>query len=79
MRCNVDGFERGVRIAAGALLLGWAAFGESELRSWGLLGLWPLWTGLVRWCPAYLPFGLSTCHDGTTGRGARRSGSLPDD
>ncbi len=63
MRCNVDGFERGVRIAAGALLVAWALFGESPARAWGLLGLWPLWTGLLRWCPFYLPFRVSTCRD----------------
>lgn len=28
---------------------------------WGVVGLVPLGTGLVGWCPAYLPFGFSTC------------------
>jgi len=27
---------------------------------WGLLGLLPLVTALVGWCPAYVPFKLST-------------------
>ena len=63
MRCNVDGFERGVRIAAGLLLIGWTLFGESTARAWGMLGLWPLWTGLFRWCPFYLPFHVSTCRE----------------
>ncbi len=63
MRCNVDGFERGVRIAAGALLVAWALAGESDMRFWGLGGLFPLITGLLRWCPAYLPFGIGTCRD----------------
>jgi len=61
MRCNVDGFERGVRIAAGLLLIAWALFGDSEERVWGWLGTLPVVTGLLRWCPTYLPFGLSTC------------------
>jgi hypothetical protein len=28
---------------------------------WGAIGLIPLFTGTTRWCPAYLPFGISTC------------------
>ncbi len=59
--CNVDGFDRGVRIALGALLLGWAAFGDSDARAWGLAGFWPLLTGLTRLCPMYLPFRVSSC------------------
>jgi hypothetical protein len=26
-----------------------------------VLGLIPLATAFMRWCPAYLPFGISTC------------------
>ncbi|MCM8922019.1 MAG: DUF2892 domain-containing protein, partial [Candidatus Thiodiazotropha sp.] len=29
--------------------------------SWGAIGLIPLLTGVIGWCPAYLPFGLSSC------------------
>jgi hypothetical protein len=28
---------------------------------WGLLGIVPLATGLFRFCPLYLPFGINTC------------------
>ncbi|MDX5934308.1 DUF2892 domain-containing protein [Acidithiobacillus thiooxidans] len=28
---------------------------------WGWLGLVPLITGLVGWCPAYTLFGIRTC------------------
>ena len=28
---------------------------------WGLVGIVPILTAIVRFCPAYLPFGLSTC------------------
>jgi len=28
---------------------------------WGLLGIIPLTTALINWCPVYLPFGISTC------------------
>jgi hypothetical protein len=28
---------------------------------WGLIGLLPLLTAAVRFCPAYVPFGITTC------------------
>ena len=28
---------------------------------WGLIGIVPLLTAIFRFCPAYLPFGLSSC------------------
>ena len=34
-------------------------------RWWGFIGLLPLLTAAVRFCPAYLPLGLSTCPRGT--------------
>ena len=34
---------------------------EGNARWWGLVGLVPLATGLIGWCPAYLPFGIRTC------------------
>ena len=27
---------------------------------WGLIGLIPLFTSIVGWCPAYIPFGIDT-------------------
>jgi len=58
MKINVGGLDRLIRILAGLALLGAGLWFRS---AWGLLGLLPLLTGLVRVCPAYLPFGLSTC------------------
>ncbi len=59
MKANVGGLDRVARIGAGAVLVALAATGVVGL--WGWLGLVPLATGLTGWCPAYLPFGLSTC------------------
>jgi hypothetical protein len=61
MQANVGGADRLVRIVVGVLLLAWFALGENDARWWGLLGLIPLVTGVVRWCPLYVPFGLKTC------------------
>lgn len=56
---NVGSVDRLVRILVGALLIAGALFGVIGL--WGWIGVLPLATGLFRVCPAYLPFGLSTC------------------
>ncbi|MBC7803407.1 MAG: DUF2892 domain-containing protein [Candidatus Parcubacteria bacterium] len=61
MKANVGGADRAVRIAAGLLLLAAIPLLDAPLRWWGLLGLLPLATGVIGYCPAYLPFGLSTC------------------
>ena len=59
---NVGGFDRIFRIVAGLVLIALGFFVLSG--TWGLVvgivGLVPLLTGLVGWCPLYLPFKLST-------------------
>jgi hypothetical protein len=59
MTPNVGGIDRGLRIAAGLLLLSLVFVGPGT--SWGWIGLVPLLTGLARWCPVYVPLGLSSC------------------
>ena len=61
MKKNVGGIDRTVRIVAGIIMLSLFFILGDTLRWWALLGLVPLMTGLIRWCPAYLPFGLRTC------------------
>jgi len=39
-------------------VIAWGAYAQNWL---GAIGLVPLLTGTIRWCPAYLPFGFSTC------------------
>ena len=60
MTANVGGIDRGVRIIAGLSLLTLLLILEGANRWWGLVGLVPLGTGLMGWCPAYLPFHIST-------------------
>jgi len=57
---NVGAIDRSLRIIAGLVILSLIFAVEGSNRWWGLLGLVPLATGLVGWCPAYLPFGVST-------------------
>jgi hypothetical protein len=57
---NVGGIDRAVRIVGGLALLSLVLVLEGNARWWGLIGLLPLATGVFRWCPAYLPFGIRT-------------------
>jgi hypothetical protein len=61
MVANVGGADRIVRIVVGLALLSLVFVLEGSSRWWGLVGLVVLATGLLRWCPAYLPFGVNTC------------------
>lgn len=59
MTQNVGGIDRILRIVIGLVLIGLAATGK--VGAWGWLGLLPLATGLVGWCPPYAIFGFKTC------------------
>ncbi|MEI4472131.1 YgaP family membrane protein [Frigidibacter sp. MR17.24] len=65
MGCNVGGIDRALRIVLGAGLLALALGGMLPAGTVGvvagIIGLVLLATGLFRFCPAYLPFGLRTC------------------
>lgn len=41
-----------------------AATLTGAIGAWGWIGVVPLATGVFRFCPAYLPFGASTCRKG---------------
>ncbi|MFT7414651.1 MAG: hypothetical protein ACI9FO_001311 [Methylophagaceae bacterium] len=57
MKCNVGGIERKLRIAAGLTIIAVGIYFQSW---WGAIGLMPILTGSIGWCPAYVPFGIST-------------------
>ena len=59
MTKNVGGIDRTLRITTGLVLI--AAAATSTIGWWGYLGLVPLLTGLIGWCPPYAIFGLNTC------------------
>ena len=56
---NVGGLDRGIRIVAGVALIALAA--THTVGVWGYVGVVPLLTGLVGWCPPYAIFGFNTC------------------
>jgi len=59
MKQNIHNIERVVRIILGLIILSLVFIGPKSL--WGLLGLLPILTGLVGWCPPYQLLGISTC------------------
>jgi hypothetical protein len=60
MERNVGSVDRIVRIVGGLALLSLIFVLDGNARWWGLVGLLPLATGVFRWCPAYVPFGIRT-------------------
>ena len=56
-KCNVGKTERVFRIIAGLAI---AAVGVFYQSWWGAVGLIPLITGAIGWCPIYAPLGIST-------------------
>jgi len=59
MTVNVGTLDRTLRIVAGIALI--ALAGTGTIGVWGYIGVVPLLTGLMRTCPAYSIFGVSTC------------------
>jgi O-antigen ligase len=59
MKSNVGGLDRIARIVAGLVLIALALTGT--IGVWGWIGLVPLATGTLRFCPLYPLLGLSTC------------------
>ena len=59
MKLNVGGIDRILRIVVGLVLIVLAATGT--VGWWGYVGVVPLLTGLVGWCPPYSLLGWNTC------------------
>ena len=62
MQCNVGKTDKMLRIGLGLVLVVWGLSAHNWL---GAIGLVPIATGILGFCPAYLPFGVNTskCHD----------------
>ena len=58
MKCNVGGTDRIIRIILGLVIILAGVYFKSW---WGVVGILLIVTGLIRLCPAYIPFGFSTC------------------
>ena len=65
MKENVGSKDRAVRIAVGAVLILLSLLDNigiwSSIGAWGWIGIVPLATGLLNFCPLYSVLGFSTC------------------
>lgn len=59
MMQNVGGVDRALRAVIGLVLIALVFVGPQT--PWGWIGLVPLLTAVIGFCPAYLPFGIKTC------------------
>ena len=59
MTKNVGGIDRTIRITVGLALMAAAATGTVGV--WGYVGVVPLLTGLMGWCPHYALLGFNSC------------------
>jgi hypothetical protein len=58
MKCNVGKSDRIVRAILGSGIIAVGFYFQSW---WGAIGAIPVFTAVIGWCPAYFPFGISTC------------------
>ncbi|MBL7665200.1 MAG: DUF2892 domain-containing protein [Bacteriovoracaceae bacterium] len=59
MKKNVHPIERVVRVVFGLGLISMAFIGPEN--KWFLVGIVPVLTGALGWCPPYQLLGISTC------------------
>jgi hypothetical protein len=59
MKQNIHNIERVIRVVLGLIILSLIFVGPKSL--WGLVGILPILTGLIGWCPPYQLLGISTC------------------
>ena len=58
MKANVGGIDRILRIVVGLALIAWALLGGPV---WAWIGVVPLATAAIGFCPLYPLIGMNTC------------------
>jgi len=58
MKKNVGGIDRVLRTVIGLAIIGTGIYFQSW---WGAIGVLPLLTAIVGWCPPYALFEIDTC------------------
>lgn len=63
MSVNMGSIDRLLRVIVGLALLAFAFFGPADIAwKWvGYIGVVPLLTAAIGWCPAYTLLGIRTC------------------
>ncbi len=67
LKRNMGAIDRGARAVFGLVVLSLVFIGPQT--PWAWLGLIPLATAVIGYCPAYAPFGLRSCQSGSTRQG----------
>ena len=58
MKQNIGKTERIIRVVIGLIIIAVGAYFKSW---WGAIGLLPIFTAALGWCPPYTLFSISTC------------------
>jgi len=58
MTKNVGSLDRVIRLILGLVIIG---LGVAFQSWWGVIGVIPIVTAVISWCPPYAMLGLSTC------------------
>lgn len=61
MKTNVGGIDKVVRLVAAVALFSLYFVLEGNARLFALVGVVPLATALLSWCPLYTVLGINTC------------------
>ncbi len=59
MNTNIGSIDKILRIIVGLILISLVFIGPQT--RWGWIGIIPLATALINWCPLYSLLGISTC------------------
>lgn len=59
MKQNVGSIDRAIRAIVGLVLISLVFVGPQTV--WGWIGVVPLATAIIGWCPPYALLGISTC------------------
>lgn len=59
MKQNVGSIDRALRAIVGLILIALVFVGPQTV--WGWIGVIPLATAIIGWCPPYAMLGISTC------------------
>lgn len=58
MKCNVGKADKIARVIIGLCIIAAGVY----FNSWfGVIGVVPIVTAILGWCPLYIPFGISSC------------------
>jgi len=63
MKKNIGTIDKFIRIILGLVII---ALGIINENLWGTIGIIPLVTAFISWCPLYPILGINTCKNNTT-------------